>query len=199
VVAGHPSGARVSVATSAARLERISGSTDGEALGWYAPRYGALEPITTLRATSRAQLPRCFATVILDGPGTPTVNVHVSREEGVGPPGAIVGVDTPDWADTLYLEWPREASVDPEPRAVRRTGGMATDARLFAVREMAGTDEVEICLVDASVAVRESDGTPLFRSPVPRAHAHERLRGLAHLEGRAGAAPQPALGTGVGG
>jgi hypothetical protein len=98
---------------------------------------------------------------------------------GEGLHGAIVRVDTPAWTDTLHLEWPRESGVDPSQRMVRRTGGIATDARLLALREMVWTDEMEICLVDASHAVRESDPAPLFWSPETCAHAHYRMQGPA--------------------
>jgi hypothetical protein len=177
VAARHPSGVCTWIATSAARLIPVSGSTAEPPLGWHAPRYGALAPITTLRAASRAQLPCCFATVIVDGDGPPAASVDVSE----APAGVVASVRTPAWVDTLSLAWPGEVD-DGSPRGVRHLGGLVTDARLVSLREFAGGDEAEVCVVDGCLATRATDSTPAFWSPMPCAHEYRRTRRLARSE-----------------
>jgi hypothetical protein len=113
-------------------LERFC-ADDEAGLGWYAPAYGRIEAMTTLRVTAKAAPPHCIVSVFTLDQSNATTGVTVVPFEVATTPRATavaVHIDRERGSDRLIMVEPGDST-----QPVWSTDGFESDAAMLFARE----------------------------------------------------------------
>jgi hypothetical protein len=123
----HVSGIVVWMVTLSGEFETYSG--DGNGLGWHAPAYGSLQPITTLRVVQTARPPFALATAIVESDEPPRIEPLTALAPGgrsSDPLGFELATDA--WREIVVAAGPHTREAD------GASFGIAARARLLCRR-----------------------------------------------------------------